>query len=616
MSKSKAKQKEETDVIEKQQPIINDFTLIVATVNGSGSQTSNLALVRALFRMGIPVSGRNLFPSNIQGLPTWYTIRVNAKGHTANKRKCDLLVAMNMATFHEDMMKLKQGGVCFFDDRLSEPSDRPDVYFYPLPIRAFVKKAAPPKELREYVANMAYVGVLAEILDIDIREIRGALETHFGGREKAVVLNMRMIELAAAWVHENLPKRDPYRVERMQRDEELMLVDGNTAAALGAIYGGVTVASWYPITPASSLAETLEYFLPHLRNDPETGKATYAVIQAEDEIAAIGMAIGAGWVGARAMTSTSGPGISLMSEFAGLAFFAEIPIVIWDVQRMGPSTGLPTRTSQGDILPVRFLGHGDTRHLILIPGSPQECFEYGWRAFDLAEHFQTPIFVLSDLDLGMNQWISKPFQFPEEPMDRGKVLSKAELNELVDYARYRDIDGDGIAPRTIPGTDHTQAAFFTRGTGHDERAIYSEKAEDWDANIYRLWRKLETAAQSMPDSVILRMDGARIGIIAYGSTNPAVIEARDTLASKGFPTDYLRIRAIPFCTEVEDFIRDHDTVYVIEMNTDGQMHKLLQLEIPELAMKLISLTHNNGVPIDADWAVEAILQAEAENHGE
>ncbi len=616
MGKSKIKKEEAAGKKRAPSPIVNDFTLVVATVNGSGSQTSNLALVRALFRMGIPVSGRNLFPSNIKGLPTWYTIRVSANGHTANKRMCDLLVAMNMTTFHEDLAKLKQGGVCCYDDRLAEPIDRKDVIFYPIPIRALVKEVNPSKELREYIANMAYVGVLTEILAIDIDEIRRALETHFGGREKSIALNMRMIELAASWVRENLPKRDPYRVERMPRDEERLLVDGNTAAALGAIYGGVSVASWYPITPASSLAEALEYYLPNLRSDPETGKATYAVIQAEDEIAAIGMAIGAGWVGARAMTSTSGPGISLMSEFAGLAFFAEIPIVIWDVQRMGPSTGLPTRTSQGDVLPVRFLGHGDTRHTILLPGTPQECFEFGWRAFDLAERYQTPIFVLSDLDLGMNLWISEPFQFPDEAMDRGKVLTAEALEELGEYARYRDVDGDGVTPRTIPGTEHPLAAFFTRGTGHNESAIYSEEAEDWDANIQRLGRKLETARQALPSPIAQRMDDARIGIIAFGSTDPAILEARDILVGRGTPTDYLRIRAIPFSEDVAQFIRNHKIVYVIEINTDGQMHALLQLEYPELATKLVSLTQNSGVPISADWAMAAILEAEEESHGE
>ncbi len=614
MSKSQAKQREAPSVMESQQPIVNDFTLVVATVNGSGSQTSNLALVRAFFRMGIPVSGKNLFPSNIQGLPTWYTIRVNAKGHTANKLKSDLLVAMNMATFREDLDKLQQGGVCFYDDRLAEPADRPDVVFYPMPIRDLVKEVDPPKQLRDYVSNMAYVGLLAELLEIDIEEIRSSLDTHFGGRERSVALNMKMIDLAASWARENLPKRDPYRVERMPKDEDLLLVDGNTAAALGAIYGGVTVASWYPITPASSLAENLEYYLPHLRSDPETGKATYAVIQAEDELAAIGMAVGAGWVGARAMTSTSGPGISLMSEFAGLAFFAEIPIVVWDVQRMGPSTGLPTRTSQGDVLPVRFLSHGDTRFTMLIPGAPHECFEFGWRAFDLAERFQTPVFVLSDLDLGMNQWVSRPFQYPEEDMDRGKVLTAEELEELGDYSRYRDVDGDGIAPRTIPGTNHPLAAFFTRGTGHDERAVYSEKAEDWDANIERLWRKLENARKLLPAPVLQQMDDAEVGIIAFGSTDPAIVEARQYLSDEGLATDYLRIRAIPFSDSVRDFIQGHQIVYVIEMNTDGQMHKLLQLEWPALATKLVSLTKNNGVPLDTDWTIEAVRNAEDQRH--
>ncbi|MEJ2607173.1 MAG: hypothetical protein P8Z41_10920 [Anaerolineales bacterium] len=326
------------------------------------------------------------------------------------------------------------------------------------------------------------------------------------------------------------------------------------------------------------------------------------------------MAVGAGWVGARAMTSTSGPGISLMSEFAGLAFFAEIPIVIWDVQRMGPSTGLPTRTSQGDVLILRFLSHGDTRHTLLIPAAPHECFEFGWRAFDLAERFQTPVFVLSDLDLGMNQWVSKPFQYPDVDMDRGKVLSAEDLEKLGDFGRYRDIDGDGIAPRTLPGTDHPLAAFFTRGTGHDERAIYSEKAQDWDANIERLWRKLENVRDALPAPVVQRMDHADVGIIAFGSTDPAILEAREYLSDEGLATDYLRIRAIPFSETVEDFIQEHEVVYVVEMNTDGQMHQLLQLEWPALATKLVSLTKNNGVPLDADWTFEAVRSAEEQRH--
>lgn len=587
-------------------PIVNDFSMVVATVNGSGSQTSNLAIIRALFRMGIPVSGKNLFPSNIQGLPTWFTIRASAEGFTARRESTEILVAMNLATFAEDVASLTEGGVCFYDDRFPEPKDRSDLILYPMPVRELIQQVDPPKQLRDYIANMVYVGIVAEILKIEPEAIREALDAHFQGRQKSVDINMRMIETSAAWASENLVKRDPYIVQPMPKDETTLLTDGNTAAALGAIFGGVSFAAWYPITPASSLADALEAYLPQLRKDKDSGKATYAILQAEDELAAIGMAIGAGWAGARAMTSTSGPGISLMAEFAGLAFFAEVPVVIWDVQRMGPSTGLPTRTSQGDILFIRFLGHGDTNQIILLPGSPGECFEFGWRAFDIAERLQAPVFVLSDLDLGMNLWISEPFRYPDQPMDRGKVLTAEDLERIGDFARYRDLDGDGIPYRTLPGTEHPKAAFFTRGTGHNERAIYSERSDDWENNMQRLWRKYETARSFLPKPVLVEMEGSSVGLIAYGSTDPAMREARHRLLAEGIPTDYLRLRSVPFSQEVTTFIREHEQVYVIEMNTDGQMHKLLQLEVPDQAAKLNSLTCNNGLPLSARWITEAI----------
>jgi 2-oxoglutarate ferredoxin oxidoreductase subunit alpha len=458
---------------------------------------------------------------------------------------------------------------------------------------------------------MVYVGVVAEILGIELAEIRGALETHFLGKQAAVDLNMSVVEQAAVWARENLTKKDPYVVRRDTKTEGMILIDGNTAAALGAIYGGVTFAAWYPITPASSLADGVMEFLPRLRTDKKTGDATCAVIQAEDEISAIGMAIGAGWAGARAMTSTSGPGISLMAEFTGLAFFAEVPVVIWNVQRMGPSTGLPTRTSQGDIMFVRFLGHGDSKQTMLIPGNMKECFEFGWRAFDIAERLQSPVFVLSDLDLGMNLWMSQPFDYPHQPMDRGKVLTAEDLKNLGEFARYRDVDGDGIPYRTIPGTDHPLAAWFARGTGHDESAVYSERADVWQNNMDRLWRKLETAREYMPEPIIDQgRKPAEVGIIAYGSTDPAVQEARGRLADQGVKTDYLRLRAIPFTDEVDKFVRKHERIYVIEMNHDGQMRQLLQLEYPEKAMSLISLVKNDGIPLTAKWITEAVLREE------
>ena len=398
--------------------IVNDFSMVVATVNGSGSQTSNLALIRALFRMGIPVSGKNLFPSNIQGMPTYFIVRANKDGFTARREKVEILVGMNPDTFTEDLDDLVEGGVCFYPDQFELPENRKDVVFYPMPVRQIIKDQNPPRNLQNYMRNMVYVGVVSEMLGIEIGEIRKALGSHFGGREKSVELNMNIVEASASWARENLVKEDKYVVERDDKTEGKILLDGNTAAALGTIYGGISFIAWYPITPGSSLAEALQSNLPRLRRDEETGQQTYAIIQAEDELAAIGMIIGAGWAGARAMTSTSGPGVALMAEFAGLAYFAEVPIVIWDVQRMGPSTGLPTRTSQGDILFTRFLGHGDTQQILLIPGNIEECFEYGWKAFDIAERLQTPVFVLSDLDLGMNLWMSEPFDYPDQPMDR------------------------------------------------------------------------------------------------------------------------------------------------------------------------------------------------------
>ena len=591
--------------------IVNDFSMVVATVNGSGSQTSNMAIIRALFRMGLPISGKNLFPSNIQGLPTWFTIRVSADGFVARRDATEILVAMNKATLVEDLQSLVPNGVCFHPDDF-EPGllGRPDITYYPMPVQQLVREAAPPKDLRDYIANMVYVGVVAKILGIDLGEIRLALETHFQGKAKAVAMNMDVVESATAWAETNLTKRDPYSVRRDRQTEGLILVDGNTAAALGAIYGGVGFAAWYPITPASSLAEALGDYLPSLRTDPETGKATYSIIQAEDELAAIGMAIGAGWVGARAMTSTSGPGISLMAEFSGLAFFAEVPVVIWDIQRMGPSTGLPTRTSQGDIMFVRFLGHGDTRQVMLLPGSAAECFEFGWRAFDLAERLQTPVFVMSDLDLGMNLWMSEPFVFPDKPMDRGKVLTADDLERVGSFARYRDIDGDGIPYRTLPGNEHPLSPYLARGTGHSEEAVYSERPDDWEANMERLLRKHTNSRTILPRPVIDLSAGAEIGLIGFGTTDPAIQEARQRLLVKGVDTSYLRLRAVPFVEDVGEFIEEHERVYVIEMNSDGQMRQLLQLEYPELAARVRSLRRNNGLPLTARWITDNLLAAE------
>jgi len=593
--------------------IVNDFSITVGTANGSGSQTSNLTLLRSLFKMGIPVSGKNLFPSNIQGLPTWYTIRINKDGFLARKEKNEIVVAMNPDSFMQDLAGVIPGGVFLYADDIKAPVTREDVIAYPMPVKKLVKESDASSNLKNYVANMVYVGVLAQILGIDMERINEALEFHFKGKRRPIELNYGLVQRAAAWANDNLVKRDPYRVEAMDATSEFIMTDGNTAAAIGSVYGGVNFAAWYPITPATSLAEELSEYLPMLRKDPETGKNTFAIVQAEDELAAIGMSIGAGWSGLRAMTSTSGPGLSLMTEFAGLAYYSEVPLVIWDVQRAGPSTGLPTRTSQGDISMVYFLGHGDTQNVILFPGTVNECFEFGWRAFDLAERLQWPIYVLSDLDIGMNQWMCKPFEYPDQPMDRGKILWEEDIEKLSGkWGRYLDVDGDGIPYRTVPGNRHQASAWFARGTGHNEFAVYSEDGGDYERNMARLSKKFNTAKDLVPKPVIDIMERADIGIIAFGSTEPAVMEARHNLAQSGLETDFLRLRAIPFTTEVTDFIRDHEKVYVVEMNRDGQLHQLLSLEYAPVCAKLISIAHLDGLSMTAQWIEDRIKEKEEE----
>jgi 2-oxoglutarate ferredoxin oxidoreductase subunit alpha len=592
-----------------QAPIVNDFSITVATVNGSGSQTANNTLIRAIHKMGIPVSGKNLFPSNIQGLPTWFTIRVSQAGYIARRERAEILVAMNKVTSAEDIQKLEAGGICLYpiDDPL--PIKRDDVTFYPMPVVELVRKSGADAKLRSYVANMVYVGALAYLLGLELDEIEAALSFHFGGKKKAIDLNMGVVKAAHDWSAANLAKTDPFRLERMDKTSGTYLIDGNTAAALGAVFGGVSFIAWYPITPATSLADGLHEYLPQFRVDAD-GKHTFAIVQAEDELAAIGMVIGAGWAGARAMTSTSGPGISLMSEFAGYAYFAEVPAVIWDVQRMGPSTGLPTRVSQGDVLKAYYLGHGDTKQVVLLPATVQECFEFGTTSFDLAERLQTLVFVLSDLDLGMNLWPTEPFKYPEKPLDRGKVLSAEDLDRVKVWKRYADVDGDGIGWRTLPGTHHPMAAYFTRGTGHSEAARYSERPEDWTANLERIERKHDYARTIVPAPIIDARPDAEIGLISYGTNDPAVQEARDRLAKQGFQTSYLRVRALPLDNTLIEFIKKHQRVYVIENNFDGQMHSLIQLHTPEHASRLISIAKCDGLPLSARWITEAVMEQE------
>jgi 2-oxoglutarate ferredoxin oxidoreductase subunit alpha len=591
--------------------IVNDFSITVGTENGSGSQTANTTLLRSLFRMGIPVSGKNLFPSNIQGLPTWYTIRVNKDGFTARRESHEIVVCMNAKSFANDLAEVLPGGAFFYDENIRMDVTRDDIHVYAMPVTEIMRgQTEVPKNLKNLVANMVYVGILAQSIGIELDKIKAALEFHFKGRQKPVELNFNTVLAAAHWAKENLEKVDPYVVEPMNETEGLIMADGNTAAALGSIYGGVQFISWYPITPASSLAEGLVEYLPVLRKR-EDGKNTYAVIQAEDELAAIGMSIGAGWAGLRAMTSTSGPGLSLMTEFAGLAYYAEVPVVIWDVQRVGPSTGLPTRTSQGDLTFTHYLGHGDTEQVILLPGTANECFEFGWKSFDIAEHMQIPVFVLSDLDLGMNPWMAEPFQYPDAPMDRGKVLWEEDIQKIKDWGRYRDVDGDGITYRTLPGNKQPNSAYFTRGSGHDENARYSEDPKVWVNNMDRLKRKYQSAAKFIPEPIVDKSKDAKIGIVAFGSTELAVKEARFLMESEaGLNSDSMRIRGIPFTKAVPKFIETHGHNYVVEMNRDGQMYQLLLTEFPHLADKLTSVALNDGLPATAKWIKDSILAKE------
>ncbi len=596
--------------------VVNDFSIHVATANGSGSMSSNNILMRSIFQMGIPVSGKNLFPSNIQGLPTWFTIRASREGFIARRRDIGVLICMNPETAHEDVRTVAPGAAVVYEENLNLKTLRDDVHFYPVPFAKLVLELVQDGKLRRLAVNMIYVGVAAWLLDIEMEEIRRAVVKQFKSKEKAVEINQKAIQGGYDWAAQNLTKTDPYRLERMNETAGKIIIDGNAASAIGAVMAGVNVVAWYPITPSSSLAESvIEYAKKH-RRDPVTGKPTCAVVQAEDELAAVGMVMGAGWAGARAMTTTSGPGISLMSEFVGLGYYAEVPGVIVDVQRVGPSTGLPTRTMQGDILSTYFLSHGDKKHILLIPGSVQECYELTIEAFDLAERFQTPVFVMSDLDLGMNNWMSDPFPYPEKPIDRGKVIrTEEELKEHIarfrEFARYKDVDGDGIPYRTLPGViDNPAAAFFTRGSGHTERATYSERPDDYRRNMERLARKFETARRHVP-APVLDGPGGPLGVIAYGSSDFAVQEARHLLGRRGLATDSLRLRALPLTPETFAFVASHDRVYVVDQNRDGQMHDLLRLELPagDIA-KLRSIRHYDGFPLDAETVIEGIEAGE------
>jgi 2-oxoglutarate/2-oxoacid ferredoxin oxidoreductase subunit alpha len=590
--------------------IVNDFAIQVATINGSGSQTANLVLLRSIFQMGVPVSGKNMFPSNIAGLPTWYTIRASADGYIARKKEVDFLVAMNPETAREDVLTLAPGAAVVYDEPLKLRELRSDLTFYPAPFDKLIAPVTHDAKLRRLVRNMIYDGILSRLLSVDMGQMEKALRKQLGRKQKAIDLNMAALKAGYEYAEANLPKQDPFVIQPMNKTTGMILIEGNAAAAIGCMMAGVTFVGWYPITPSSSLCESLIDYLKKYRRDPETGKATYAVIQAEDEMAALGMVIGAGWMGARAMTSTAGPGVSLMSEFTGLGYYAEVPAVIFDVQRVGPSTGLPTRTAQQDILSTAFLSHGDTKHPMLLPSSVDECYTMSMDAFDLSERLQTPVFVMSDLDLGMNTWMAKPFEYPTKPYDRGKRLDADALKRVGEFARYRDVDGDGIPYRTVPGDD--MPAYFVRGSGHNDKAQYSERADDYLNNLDRLARKFETARTLVPKPEVTLASDSRIGVIGWGTTHWAIVESRDQLAKEeALETSYLRLRAYPFTSEVWDFIDRCHHVYVIEQNRDGQMLALLKMECnKEQFAKLRSIRHYVGLPIDSRSVTAELLKQE------
>jgi 2-oxoglutarate ferredoxin oxidoreductase subunit alpha len=592
--------------------VVNNMSIQVATVNGSGSQSSNTVLLRSIFQMGVPVSGKNLFPSNIAGLPTWYTIRANKDGYIARKKEIDFVIAMNAETAQEDAMSLAPGAVVLYDEPLKLNALRNDLIFYPVPFDKLVAPVCPEAKLRKLVKNMIYVGVAAQLLGIDMAEVEKALRKQFATKVKAANLNLAAVKAGFDYASANLTKQDPYFIQRMDKTKGMIIIDGTSAAALGCMFAGVTVVTWYPITPSSSLVETLIEYMNEYRIGPD-GKATFAIVQAEDELAAIGMVLGAGWAGARSMTATAGPGISLMAEFAGLSYYAEVPGVVWDIQRVGPSTGLPTRTSQGDILSTAFLSHGDTKNILLFPCSVAECFSMAQDAFNLAEQFQTLVFVMSDLDLGMNNWMSDPFEYPKAPIDRGKVLTKEDLDRMGGFARYKDVDNDGIGYRTLPGTEHPAAAYFTRGTGHNEKSGYSERPDDFEKNMERINKKFETARAFVPRPELMSARSkAKIGIIAYGTSHWGIIESRDQLRDEyNIETDYLRLKAYPFSREVHEFIEQHERVYVVEQNRDAQMLSMIKLDIkPELVTRLRSIAHIHGLPLDARSVTDELTSME------
>ncbi|GAA4802905.1 2-oxoacid:acceptor oxidoreductase subunit alpha [Lysobacter hankyongensis] len=589
---------------------INDFVVKFANVNGSGSASANELFAKSILRMGVPVSPRNIFPSNIQGLPTWYEVRVCEAGWLGRRGGVDMMVAMNPQTWDTDIAEIEPGGYLFYDSSKPLPKSkfRDDIQVLGVPLTEICNATYSDPRQRQLFKNIMYVGALSALLDVDVPSIEALIAEQYKGKEKLLKPNIEALHLGRDWVLRHLPCPIGLRVRKADAVGDRIFVEGNAAAALGCVYGGATVCAWYPITPSSSLAEAFQKYCQKFRVDPETGENRYAIIQAEDEIASIGMVVGAGWNGARAFTATSGPGVSLMNEFIGLAYFAEIPITIIDVQRGGPSTGMPTRTQQSDILAAAYASHGDTKHILLLPEDPHECFAFSADALDLADRLQTPVFVMTDLDIGMNQRLCAPFAWDDSrTYDRGKVLSREDLEAGKEFARYKDIDGDGIPYRTYPGTHPEKGAYFTRGTSRNPQAQYSERGADYVYNMQRLLQKFDTARGLVPQPIVSRADvPARHGAIHYGSTSPAMQEAIERLHGQTIALDTMRLRAFPFPDSVRAFIDAHESVFVVEQNRDGQLRTLLINEFGIDPARLIAVLHYDGTPITARFIADAI----------
>ncbi|MDO8372157.1 MAG: 2-oxoacid:acceptor oxidoreductase subunit alpha [Polaromonas sp.] len=591
---------------------VNDFVIKFANVNGSGSASANELFAKAILRMGVPVSPRNIFPSNIQGLPTWYEARVSDKGYQGRRGGVDMMVAMNPQTWDADVAELEPGGYLFYDSTRPMPPEkfREDIHVIGMPLTEICNAVYSDPRQRQLFKNIVYVGALSVLLEMEPEVLEKLFGEQYKGKEKLLASNVQALHLGRDFASEHLDAPLGIRVQRRDRVGNRIFVDGNSAAALGCVYGGATVAAWYPITPSSSVAEAFQSYCAKYRVDPETGRHNYAVVQAEDEIASIGMVVGAGWNGARAFTATSGPGVSLMTEFLGLAYFAEIPVTIINVQRGGPSTGMPTRTQQADLISCAYASHGDTKHVLLLPEDPHECFEHAAAALDLADRLQTPVFVMTDLDIGMNQRLCEPFAWDDSrSYDRGKVMTAEELEAGKDFGRYKDVDGDGIPWRTLPGTHPSKGSYFTRGTTRNAYAQYSERGPDYIYNVQRLLKKFETAATLVPQPVLRPATRpTRLGVIYFGSTSPAMNEALDVLTEAGIHIDALRLRAFPFPASVAQFIAAHDKVFVVEQNRDAQMHCLLVNELDVDPARLVRVLHYDGTPITARFITGAITQ--------